>query len=86
MGVIRIVNETSTPVEVFVSKYNGGDDHWFNLPAGGSDTWTREEGAGGGWEVAAFRDGFDTNRVGRYVRVNSKVVFKGFDEVLVFGL
>ncbi|KAK6517459.1 hypothetical protein TWF281_004115 [Arthrobotrys megalospora] len=86
MGIIRVINESSTPVELFVSKYNGGDDNWFTLQPGGGDTWTRKEGTGGGWEVVAFRDGFDTTRTGRYVKVNSSVIFRGFDEVVVFAI
>ncbi|EPS37183.1 hypothetical protein H072_9159 [Dactylellina haptotyla CBS 200.50] len=73
----------NTIFEVFVSKYNGGEDTWFTLQPGGSDLWNRKEGAGGGWEIVAFRDGFDTTRVGRYVKVNTSIIFRSFEEVVV---
>ncbi|KAF3280559.1 hypothetical protein TWF970_002773 [Orbilia oligospora] len=76
-GFIRVSNNSSFAVRVFVSKYNGGNDDWFTLQPGGSDNWSRK----GGWEVVVFRDGDDTNRVGRYVRANTSLVFNGFDSV-----
>ncbi|KAK6351900.1 hypothetical protein TWF718_005044 [Orbilia javanica] len=85
VGYIRVTNEFDTPVQVFVSKYNGGSDDWFTLQPGGSDIWNRKEGNGGGWEVVVFKDGFDSTRVGRYVKVNCNVIFRSFDDVLVTG-
>ncbi|KAK6510158.1 hypothetical protein TWF481_004872 [Arthrobotrys musiformis] len=84
VGFIRIANETSSPIHVFVSKYNGGSDDWFTLQPGGSDIWNRKEGSGGGWELVAFRDGDDTQRVGRYVKVNSSIIFRSWEEVAIY--
>ncbi|KAK6338423.1 hypothetical protein TWF730_002485 [Orbilia blumenaviensis] len=82
-GFIRVANNSSGVIHVFVSKYNGGDDGWFKLDPGESDNWSRKEGAGGGWEVVGFRNTDDTNRSGRYVRVNTSIIFRGFDDIEV---
>ncbi|KAK6499368.1 hypothetical protein TWF506_003996 [Arthrobotrys conoides] len=76
---IRISNNSSFAVRVFVSKYNGGNDDWFTLQPGASDNWSRK----GGWELVAFRDGDDTTREGRYVQVNTSIIFKGFGDIEV---
>ncbi|RVD81350.1 uncharacterized protein DFL_009216 [Arthrobotrys flagrans] len=82
-GSIKIVNATSSPVQVFVSTYNGGSGDWYTIHPISSDIWYRGEGAGGGWELVAFRNDNDTTRIGKYVKVNSTVIFVGFDNLVV---
>jgi len=83
MGAFIVVNKSNQAVNVFVSKFNrSGDDDWFKLEAGAKDSW----GADGGknvWEVVAFQDpsNKETVRSGRYVRVDSTIVFHSFDNI-----
>ncbi len=72
MGGILVVNSTSSPGSVFVSKYSNskGDDSWYTLAAGARDTWDRSN-----WELVAFKNSGDTDRAGVYVRTNTTVTF-----------
>jgi hypothetical protein len=69
MGIsIRVANKSGSPIDIFVSKYNGGNDDWFQIANGDSDTWTRD----GGWELVAFRKpGTDSSaqRAGKYINI-----------------
>jgi hypothetical protein len=83
MGLsIRIVNISGSPIDVFVSKYNGGNDDWFTLAPGDNDTWNRNRG----WELVAFRQpGTDSNsvRAGIYVNVKKTplIEFHSFEDI-----
>ncbi|KAI9067858.1 hypothetical protein FKP32DRAFT_1562880 [Trametes sanguinea] len=80
MGSIIVINSSGSTVAAFVSKYSnsGGDDGWFNLAAGGRDSWGRN-----GWELVAFKDSNDTTRAGVYVKVDSTVTFYSFSNIVV---
>jgi hypothetical protein len=83
MGIaIRIVNKSATPIDAFVSKYNGGNDDWFPIGSDDSDTWTRD----GGWELVAFRKpGTDSSaqRAGKYINIKRTPVveFYSFSDI-----
>ncbi|KAI0631126.1 hypothetical protein C8Q77DRAFT_1159828 [Trametes polyzona] len=77
-GSIIVVNASSSPCQVFVSKYSGGNDNWFTLAPGQSDSWARD-----GWELVAFKSG-DANyndRAGVYVRANSTITYRGLHNI-----
>lgn len=80
MGAIVVINNSSGPIHVFISKYSNsnGSDEWYVLEAGKRDSWARN-----GWEVVAFKNGNDTNRSGRYVEVNSTVTFNNLGDIKV---
>ncbi|KAI0711015.1 hypothetical protein C8T65DRAFT_187148 [Cerioporus squamosus] len=80
MGAIIIVNNSSSAVSVFVSKYSNssGSDDWFSLGPGKSDSWTRN-----GWELVAFKNANDTDRAGRYVRQDAKVTYHDLANITV---
>jgi hypothetical protein len=86
MGIsIRVVNKSGSSIDAFVSKYNGGNDDWFALSPGDSDTWTR----GGGWELVAFRKpGTDSNsqRAGKYINIKKTplIEFYSFNDIRLF--
>ncbi|RPD67411.1 hypothetical protein L227DRAFT_23765 [Lentinus tigrinus ALCF2SS1-6] len=68
MGSIIVVNSSSSPIWVFVSKYtnDNGSDQWYKLEPGQRDSWSRN-----GWEAVGFKNVQDTDRAGTYVRVNN---------------
>ena len=80
MGAIIVVNNSSSAIHVFVSKYSNsnGSDEWYTIAAGKRDSWARS-----GWELVAFKNANDTDRAGRYVPVNSEVVFTDLAHVTV---
>ncbi len=80
MGAIIVVNNSSSPIQVFVSKYSNsnGNDDWFTIAAGKRDSWSRN-----GWELVAFKNGNDTNRAGKYVPVDTEVVFTDLAHIAV---
>ncbi|TFK94871.1 hypothetical protein K466DRAFT_593169 [Polyporus arcularius HHB13444] len=80
MGAIIVVNSSSSPVQVFVSKYSNsnGSDEWFTIAPGKRDSWARN-----GWELVAFKTGNDTNRAGKYVPVDTEVVFTDLAHITV---
>ncbi|KAI0763086.1 hypothetical protein BD413DRAFT_484570 [Trametes elegans] len=80
MGSIIVVNASSSPLHVFVSKYNGGNDDWFTVQPNARDSWSRKSG---GWEVVAFKNSDDTDRAGRYVRVDSTVTYRSLSNISV---
>ncbi|KAI0631114.1 hypothetical protein C8Q77DRAFT_1159815 [Trametes polyzona] len=71
-GSIIVINASSGPCHVFVSKYShsSGHDDWFTLGPGQRDSWSRD-----GWEVVAFKNDGDTDRSGVYVNTNSTVTY-----------
>ncbi|RDX55353.1 hypothetical protein OH76DRAFT_1338416 [Lentinus brumalis] len=80
MGAIIVVNSSSSPIHVFVSKYSNsnGSDEWFTIAPGKRDSWSRN-----GWELVAFKNANDTDRAGKYVPVNTEVVFTDFARIAV---
>ncbi|KAJ7271744.1 hypothetical protein C8J57DRAFT_965201, partial [Mycena rebaudengoi] len=78
---IFVKNNSSQAVDCFVSKYSNanGDDAWFRLAAGASDTW----GRGDGWELVAFKVAGSNDvhgpRGGVYVRTGSSMTYSKFD-------
>ena len=80
MGSIIVINKSSSSISAFVSKWtnNNGDEKWFTLAAGARDSWSR-----GGWECVGFKNGTDTKRDGKYVPVDSTVVFHDFGHIEV---
>ncbi|OBZ76782.1 hypothetical protein A0H81_03591 [Grifola frondosa] len=76
-----IRNVSNQDIYCFVSKYSGGDDSWFRLTSSFKDgRWGSREG----WEVVAFKNGADTQRVGFYRTTKGKttyITFHGFDSV-----
>ncbi|KAI0707679.1 hypothetical protein C8Q76DRAFT_745891 [Earliella scabrosa] len=80
MGSIIIINKSSSAVSAFVSKWtnSNGDESWFNLPAGHRDSWSRN-----GWECVGFKNTGDSKRDGKYVPVDSTVVFHDFGRIEV---
>ena len=80
MGAITIINNSSHPIQAFVSKYSNSDgsDKWFTLAPRTRDTWSRKS-----WELVAFKNPNDSQRAGVYVRVNSTVTFKSFENIAV---
>ena len=80
MGAIIVVNNSSPAIHVFVSKYSNsnGSDEWYTIAAGKRDSWARS-----GWELVAFKNANDTDRAGRYVPVNSEVVFTDLAHITV---
>ncbi|KAI0654351.1 hypothetical protein C8Q70DRAFT_925898, partial [Cubamyces menziesii] len=79
-GKIIIVNNSTSPVSAFVSKYNtpNGSDAWYVVPAGEAETWHRN-----GWELVAFKNAADTNRAGVYVQVDKTVIFNTLGHLVV---
>ncbi|KAH9855363.1 hypothetical protein C2E23DRAFT_619483 [Lenzites betulinus] len=77
-GSIIVINNTSSPITLFVSKYSrpSANDNWFTLAPGARDSWARD-----GWELVAFKNGNDTDRGGVYVKVNSTVTFNGLHAI-----
>jgi len=84
MGAFIVANKSSSTVNVFVSKFNrkSGDDSWFPVAAGSKESWGAEGGKNV-WEVVAFQDPShkETVRSGRYVQVDSTIVFHSFDNI-----
>ena len=80
MGAIIVVNNSSAAIHVLVSKYSNsnGSDEWYTIAAGKRDSWARS-----GWELVAFKNANDTDRAGRYVPVNSEVVFTDLAHITV---
>ena len=80
MGAIIVVNNSSAAIHVFVSKYSNsnGSDEWYTIAAGKRDSWARS-----GWELVAFKNANDTDRAGKYVPVNSEVVFTDLAHIAV---
>ncbi|KAH9855359.1 hypothetical protein C2E23DRAFT_815495 [Lenzites betulinus] len=80
MGGILVVNASSKPVQVFVSKYTNkdGTDAWYPLAPGGRDTWVRS-----GYEVVGFKIDSDADQGGVYVKVNSQVTFHSLTNITV---
>ena len=80
MGAIIVVNNSPAAIHVFVSKYSNsnGSDEWYTIAAGKRDSWARS-----GWELVAFKNANDTDRAGKYVPVNSEVVFTDLAHVTV---
>ncbi|KAI0644561.1 hypothetical protein C8Q79DRAFT_780337 [Trametes meyenii] len=78
-GII-VVNKSSAPISVFVSKYSNskGDDSWFTLGPGASDTWGRS-----GWELVAFKNHDDSDRAGVYVHANHAVTFNSLHSITI---
>ncbi|KAI0666530.1 hypothetical protein C8Q78DRAFT_983646 [Trametes maxima] len=78
-GII-VVNKSSAPISVFVSKYSNskGDDAWFTLGPGASDTWGRS-----GWELVAFKNHDDSDRAGVYVHANHAVTFNSLHSITI---
>ena len=82
MGCIIVYNSSCKPICVFVSTYtrSGGDESWFTLAPGARESWRRNKG----WELVAFKDEKDTQRVGVYARVDDLVTFTGdFEDVTI---
>lgn len=81
MPAIIVENRSSGTIYTFVSKYTDskGDDSWFKLTSGASDSWARNKG----WELVAFKDEHDTRREGVYVPVDKKVTFYNLDDIRV---
>ncbi|KAI0631121.1 hypothetical protein C8Q77DRAFT_1159822 [Trametes polyzona] len=77
-GSIIIVNASSGPCHVFVSKYSysQGDDSWFTLGPGQRDSWARNN-----WELVAFKNDGDSDRSGVYVRADTTVVYHSLHNV-----
>lgn len=77
---IIVINDSGSPVMVLVSKINDGkgSSDWYTLAKESRDQWSRP-----GWEVVAFKNEDDSNRVGVYVKPGSIVTFKGFKEDIV---
>jgi len=74
MGIFYVVNESASPVEVFVSCYTGGEDSWLTVDAHDRQVWNHRNG----WETVAFKDPRDSSkRGGVYAAVGSVVVFNG---------
>jgi len=73
---ITVLNNTTTIINVFISKYSGGDDNWFPLAPGQKDTWTRS-----GWELVAFKFE-DDDRRGIYVRPSRFITVYGKDNII----
>ncbi|KAI0822989.1 hypothetical protein BC628DRAFT_1421375 [Trametes gibbosa] len=80
MGGILVVNASSKPVHVFVSKYTNkdGTDAWYPLAPGGRDTWIRS-----GYEVVGFKVDTDSEQAGVYVKTNTEVTFHGLANITV---
>ncbi|KAL7277298.1 hypothetical protein ACG7TL_009154 [Trametes sanguinea] len=80
MGSIIVINNSGSPISVFVSKYSNSDgsDAWFTLQPGGRDSWSRK-----GWELVAFKNAKDSNRTGVYVPADSTVTFDDMAHVSV---
>ncbi|KAL0565981.1 hypothetical protein V5O48_016034 [Marasmius crinis-equi] len=79
-GSIIVRNMSNQDINVFVSKYSNksGDDNWFALKAGASDSWDRS-----GWELVAFKNGNDSQRAGVYIQANKSVTFRSFQDIRV---
>ncbi|OSD01510.1 hypothetical protein PYCCODRAFT_1468672 [Trametes coccinea BRFM310] len=82
MGSIIVINNSSSTISVFVSKYSNddGSDAWFTLEPGGRDSWSR---TAKWWEFVAFKNANDTNRAGVYVPVDSTVTFTDMAHISV---
>jgi hypothetical protein len=80
MPAIFVRNKFSEQVECFVTKFSNdkGDDSWYKLGAGVSDSWARGEP---GWELVAFRVG--NERAGVYVKGGSVVTFHNLKKITV---
>ena len=80
MGAIIVVNNSSSAIHVFVSKYSNsnGSDEWYTIAAGKRDSWARS-----GWELVAFKNANDTDRAGKYVPANTEVVFTDLAHITV---
>ena len=78
MGTFTIVNNTSSAISVFVSKYTNskGSDDWYSVPAGQAETWDRN-----GWELVAFKNANDSGRAGVYIHTNKTVTFNSLDNI-----
>lgn len=74
MGSIVVINASSEPCHVFVSKWtcSSGEDGWHIIKPGERASWWRE-----GWECVGFKNASDTERAGVYVRVNTIVTYQG---------
>ncbi|KAI0707680.1 hypothetical protein C8Q76DRAFT_859932 [Earliella scabrosa] len=78
-GSIIIRNESSREIKVFVTKWTNkeGDEGWWPIAPGQRDSWLRN-----GWECVGIKDSvYDNKRDGRYVAVNTVVVFKDFGDI-----
>jgi len=84
MGAFIVVNKSNQTVNVFVSKFNrkSGDDSWFPVATGEKESWGAEGGKNV-WEVVAFQNPShkETVRSGRYVQVDSTIVFHSFENI-----
>ncbi|KAJ8092626.1 hypothetical protein PM082_006951 [Marasmius tenuissimus] len=82
MGSIIVHNASGrNDIQAFVSKYcDQGSDAWYRLDSGQRESWGRKDGW---WEFVAFKDDADTQRAGKYVRVNSTVTFHDFNKMIV---
>ncbi|KAL7277302.1 hypothetical protein ACG7TL_009158 [Trametes sanguinea] len=80
MGSIIVINNSSSTISVFVSKYSNSDgsDAWFTLQPGARDSWSRKW-----WELVAFKNANDSNRAGVYVPVDSTVTFTDMAHISV---
>jgi hypothetical protein len=74
-------NRSDSSVACWVSTNSGGNNNWFQIAPGGSETWRRS-----GWETVAFRTGDDKTRKGVYVNnrgTRATVDFYGFEKDIV---
>ncbi|KAJ8469109.1 hypothetical protein ONZ51_g9204 [Trametes cubensis] len=78
-GRFYVVNNSSAPVSVFISKYSNpdGSDAWYSISPGKRDAWERNN-----WELIAFTIGND-DRAGVYVKVNKTVVYNSLTDIVV---
>ena len=79
-GSIVVINNSFTPCHVFVSKYTNksASDDWYTIPVAQRESWQRN-----GWELVAFKNDADTERAGKYVRVDSTVTFTSLGNIEV---
>ena len=79
-GGINIRNVSSGNCHVFVSKYTNksASDDWYTIPVAQRESWQRN-----GWELVAFKNDADTERAGKYVRVDSTVTFTSLGNIEV---
>jgi hypothetical protein len=70
----RVKNLSSLKIEVFISKYSGGDDNWYSIQPGATETWGRN-----GWELIAIKFP-DQDRRGAYCKPVNVTVY-GKDDI-----
>ncbi|KAI0323945.1 hypothetical protein GY45DRAFT_489881 [Cubamyces sp. BRFM 1775] len=81
-GRFYVVNNSSAPVSVFISKYSNSDgsDAWYTIPTCARDAWERNN-----WELIAFKldNGNHSERAGIYVRVNKTIIYNSLDDLVI---